>query len=186
MTNHHTLEALEASEEFNRNREELHCRNFLFQHISFALRNWHLNTTSINNQIYLNVEQEVDSTMESISSIQAAGSSAQALVIVSAMMVAITFAGGSYCEQSREDSMATKRFASNIILVNSTACSCALISLFVGVMVIIRSQSIVSPMFTNIALYNSPPGQGNNLNNNNIVKTRIQGVGRKSCYGSGM
>lgn len=186
MTNHHTLEALEASEVFNRNREELHRRNFPFQHISFALRNWHLNTTSINNQIYLNVEQEVDSTMESISSIQAAGSSAQALVIVSAMMVAITFAGGSYCEQSREDSMATKRFASNIILVNSSACSCALISLFVGVMVIIRSQSIVSPMFTNIALYNNPPGQGNNFNNNNIVKTRIQGVGRKSCYGSGM
>jgi len=126
----------------------------------------------------LNVEQEVDSTMEFISSMQAAGSVAQALAIISAMVLAITFAGASYREQS-QDIMATKRFASEIILANSSAFSCAMISLFMGVAVIIRSQSIVSPLFTKIAVKNDPSGQGNDFNNNNIMKDQNPGFLRE-------
>ena len=142
---------------------------FLSSIISFALRNWHLNTTSVNNQIYLNVEQKVEFIMEFILSMQAAGSSAQSLAIISAMLVAITFAGGSYREQSREDITTTKRFAATVTLVNSAACFGALISLLLGVMVIIKSQSIVSAFFINIGVHNDPPGQGNDFNNNNIM-----------------
>ena len=178
MTNHHSLEALEASQAFNRNRGSCHLSNFVFQHITSALRNCHLNTASLDNRTYLNVEQEVDSTMEYISSMQAAGSSAQALAIISAMVLAITFAGGSYREKS-QDIMATKRFASEIILVNSSAFSCALISLFMGVMVIIRSQSIVSPLFKKIAVYNDPSGQGNDFNNNNNMNDQKPGFLRE-------
>ena len=114
------------------------------------------------------MEQEVDSTMEFISSMQAAGSSAQALAIISAMVVGITFAGGSYREQP-QDIMATKRFASEIILANFSAFSCALISLFLGVAVILRIQTIVGPFCTNIAVYNDPSSQGNVFNNNNLI-----------------
>lgn len=117
---------------------------------------------------------EVDSTMEFISSMQAAGSTAQALAIISAMVLAITFAGASYREQS-QDIMATKRFASEIILANSSAFSCAMISLFMGVAVIIRSQSIVSPLYTKIAVKNDPSGQGNDFNNNTITNDQNPG-----------
>ena len=106
--------------------------------------------------------------MEFISSMQAAGSSAQALAIISAMVVGITFAGGSYREQP-QDIMATKRFASEIILANFSAFSCALISLFLGVAVILRIQTIVGPLCTNIAVYNDPSSQGNDFNKNKII-----------------
>jgi len=121
---------------------------------------------------------EVDSTMEFISSMQAAGSTAQALAIISAMVLAITFAGASYREQS-QDIMATKRFASEIILANSSAFSCAMISLFMGVAVIIRSQTIVSPLYTKIAVKNDPSGQGDDFTNNTLMNDQNPGFLRE-------
>ena len=123
----------------------------------------------------LNVEQEVDVTTIYISSMQAAGSSAQSLAIIAAMLLAITFAGGKYCEQSREHIVAIKRFALEIIFLNSTACYCAFMNLFMGVLVIVRTQSSISPALALIAMHNDLPGQGNDFINNNNVQNLILG-----------